>query len=45
MCGDFQEAEGSISSGMTKEEEEDNAGEIYEYRETNTQINLDLSLS
>lgn len=41
----FQEVEGSLSSGMTKEEEEDNDGEIYEYRETSTQINLDLTLS
>ncbi|KAG5569881.1 hypothetical protein H5410_059647 [Solanum commersonii] len=44
-CNYYQEAEGSLSSGMTKEEEEDNAGEIYEYRETSTQINLDLTLS
>ncbi|XP_055802134.1 myb family transcription factor MPH1-like isoform X2 [Solanum dulcamara] len=42
---DYQEAEGSISSGMTKEEEEDNSGEIYKYSETSTHINLDLSLS
>ncbi|KAK4343513.1 hypothetical protein RND71_036607 [Anisodus tanguticus] len=42
---DYQEAEGSISSGMTKEEEEDNAGRPNSTRENSNHINLDLSLS